>query len=124
MGILEAENLVMLNEIDGVSLQAPQRLVQLPGSFLARAAVDLAHEEDFLPVAIAQSLTHARLAGAVVVVPAVVHEVDAPINRAPHDANCQRLVYGLQTKMPPAQPNQRHSFAGVAENTVGHFGMR
>src|SRR2546423_5827055 len=72
MRIFIAEDLVMLDQIDPVGLQPPQRFVKLPRRFLPRSAVDLGHQENLLPVAVAESGSHAPLAGAVVVVPAVI----------------------------------------------------
>ena len=63
-------------------LQARSDCVDLLGGGLLRAAVDLRHQEDLLPVAVAQRLAHAHLALAVVVVPAVVQERDAVVDRA------------------------------------------
>ena len=68
--ILEANDLVMLHQIDAIGLQTAQRLVELPRRLAFRAAVDLGHQEDLVAIAVAERLAHADLAGAVVVVPA------------------------------------------------------
>ena len=49
-------------QVDVVGLQPPQRLVDLPGGRLLRAAVDLGHEKDLLAVAVAKRLAHADFA--------------------------------------------------------------
>src|SRR4029453_2702850 len=60
----------------------------------ARAAVDLGHQQDLRAVPVAQRLAHAQLAAAVVIVPAVVHERDAVIDRLANDADALPLVGG------------------------------
>ena len=82
-GSFVADDLVDLQQVDVVGLEPLQRLVDLlrrpssrsrPSIFVIRKAL--------LPVAVAQRLAHADLALAVVVVPAVVEEVDAAVERA------------------------------------------
>ena len=46
IGVLEADNLVNLEEVDSVRLQACQRLIDLFGGLLPRAAVHFGHEKD------------------------------------------------------------------------------
>lgn len=41
MGVVEADDFVMLNEVDAVRLQAPQRFLELPCRFLLRSPVDV-----------------------------------------------------------------------------------
>ena len=79
-------------QVDHVGLQALEGLVDLLGGRLLGAAVDLGHEEDLLAVAVAQGLAHADLAAAVVVVPAVVHEVDAGVDGGADDLDALLLV--------------------------------
>jgi len=47
-----------------------------------------------LPVAVAEGLPHAALGFAVLVVPAVVHERDATVDRAADDADAFRRILG------------------------------
>ena len=54
IGVLHSDHLVMLHEIDMVGLQALERLLDLLGGLLFRAAVDLGHQKDLAPVAVAQ----------------------------------------------------------------------
>src|SRR5690242_16696994 len=65
-----ANDFVKLQQIDRVSLESLQRLVQLLAGSRFGAAIDLGHQERLLAVAIAQSPSHANFALAVVVVPA------------------------------------------------------
>src|SRR5438876_3004300 len=85
MWIVIPQYLVMLHEIDAIGPQPLERLVELPHRFRVRSPVDLRHQKDLLPVAIAERPSHARLARTIVVVPAVVQEVDATIDRRSND---------------------------------------
>src|SRR5207249_9835026 len=90
--VLQADDLMVLHQINMIGLQALERFVDLLGSSLLRAAVDLGHEENFVPVTVAQGLAHADLAAAVMVVPGIIHKGDALIDRTPDDANSLPLV--------------------------------
>ena len=105
-GIVVANHFVELQQIDGVGLQAAQRLVDLAGGAFAGAGVELGHQESFLAVSVAQGLAHADFAGAVVVVPAVVEEVDAFVERGANDANAFLLVASGFPRWYPPRPMQ------------------
>jgi len=81
--------------------------------------IDLRHQKSFLPVAIAQRFTHADLALAVVVVPAVIQERDAAVERGPDDSNAFLLVR-LHANVVSAQPYHRNLFARVTQDARGH----
>ena len=81
MRILIAKNLVVLHQVDVVGLQPNQRFVELTGCFCPAAAVDLRHQEHTIAIPVAKRASHADLAGAFVVIPAVVEKVDAAIDR-------------------------------------------
>src|SRR5882672_11867767 len=51
--ILEADHLVVLDQVDAVGLKSAERLIQLSRRLFFRPAVDLGHEEDLLPVSVA-----------------------------------------------------------------------
>ena len=121
--ILVAQDLVVLDQVDAVGLQATQRLVDLPRGLFFRAAVDLGHQEDFAPVAVAECFAHADLAGAVVVVPAVVHEVDAAINRIANDTDTQRFIHLFEAEVPASKTDGGYPFFGAAEDSVRHFSV-
>src|SRR6266568_3974551 len=103
--ILEAYDFVVLDQIDVIGLQAAQRFVELSLRLSLRPAVDLRHQEHLLPIAVAKRLPHSDLAGAAVVVPRVVHEVDAAIDCGSYDAKTELLVYGGHSEVPAAQPD-------------------
>ena len=70
------------------------------------AAVDFCHQEDALSIAVLQGLSHANLTGALVVVPAVVHEVDAVIDGGADDAHGQFVVDVFEPEVPTAETDQ------------------
>jgi hypothetical protein len=80
---------VVLDQVDAVGLQTAERFVQLSRGLALGAAVDLGHQEYPVPIAVLERLAHPELALALVVVPAIVHEGDAAIDRGAHDANGQ-----------------------------------
>ena len=104
----------MLHEVDAVGLQPLQRLIELPRRFLVRSPVDLRHQEDLLPVAVAERLAHARLARAVVVVPAVVEEVDAAVHGRADDPDGQLRVDVFESEMPASDADCGDSFPRLA----------
>ena len=75
-----------LHQVDVVCLQPGQGLLQLLLSRGAGASVDLGHQESLLAIAIREGFAHALFAGAVVIVPAVVEKIDAPIQGGADDA--------------------------------------
>src|SRR5947209_6061180 len=77
-----ANDFMELQQIDVIGLQTLERFLQLLSSHLLSAPVNLSHQERLLPISVAQCLSHPDLALPVVVIPAVVEEVDALIERA------------------------------------------
>src|ERR1700687_4910935 len=98
MWIVIPQDLVMLHEIDAIGPQPLERLGALPPRFRVRPPVDLRHQKDLLPVAIPERLSHAGLARAVVVVPAVVQEVDATVDGGSNDPDAEPLVDAFQSE--------------------------
>src|SRR5438445_13762909 len=90
MRIVIPQDLVMLHEIDATGPQPLERLVELPHRLRVRPPVDLRHQKDLLPVAIPERVSHAGLARAVVVVPAVVQKVDATVDGRSNDPEAER----------------------------------
>src|SRR4029450_13241887 len=82
-------------------------------------AVELSHQEDTLAIAVAQRVAHPPLALAVMVVPAVVHEGAAAIDRRADDADALRRIL-RHADMEAAQAQRRYALARLAELTVGH----
>ncbi len=115
MRVLEADDLVMLHEIDAVGLEAAEGLVELLCRLAPGSPVDLRHQERPAPVPITKGLPHPDLAGPVVIVPAVVHEGDARVDCMADDPNAQRFVHVLEAKVPPAEPDGRDLLSGTAE---------
>ncbi len=121
VGILQTNVLVILHQVDDVGLQPLQRLVDLGRRRRLGAAVELGHQEDALPIAVAQRVAHAPLALAVVVVPAVVHEGDAAIDGRADDADAFRPIL-RHADVEAAEPESGHAFTRLAELTVDHAG--
>jgi hypothetical protein len=91
----------------------------LPGSCRLGATVELGHQKNFLPIPVAQGAPHALFAFAIVVVPAIVHEGDAVVDRSANDADTLLRV-GLYPDVKAAQTNRRDSLAGLAQDPVDH----
>ena len=85
------------------------------------ATVHLGHQEDFLPVAIAEGLAHADFADAVVVVPAVVEEGDAFVDGLADELDAC-LCVGTFADVVTAKADGGDAFAGGAEFAVDHAG--
>src|SRR6266850_4477652 len=118
-----ANDFVELEKVDVVGLEAAERFVELHGGGFFRLAVDFGHEESLLAVAVAQRLAHADFAGPVIVVPAVVEEVDAAIECGADNTD-GFLFVGLNTEMPAAQANHGDAFATAAEPAIGNAVFR
>src|SRR6266478_2504956 len=108
-----------LHQINAIGLQSPQGFVDLAGGDLPGSAVDLGHEEDFFPVAITQRLPHADFAGAAIIIPAVVHEGDPPVNGAPDNRYTLRFV-SLFADVIPTQTDGRDFLSSSPQSALGH----
>jgi hypothetical protein len=120
--VFEPDNLVMLHEVDAVGFEAAQRFMELFHGFFFRAAIDLGHEKDFVAVAIAEGFAHADFARAVVVVPRVVHEIDAAIDGLANDFHAELFADALQADVPASQSDGGHFFTGASKGAVWHIG--
>src|SRR4051812_27396617 len=69
--VLEPNDLMMLDQINVIDAQTLQRQIQLPGRFFLRPAVDLRHQESFIPIAVEKRLSHAQFAFALEIIPRV-----------------------------------------------------
>ncbi len=121
IGIGVANDFMKLQKVNVIGLQTAQGFFQLLGGGLFRAAIDLCHEESFLPVTVAQRFAHADLTLAVVVVPAVVEERDAAVESGADDADAFLLV-GLHAEVVAAQAYHGNLFARVAQDSSGNGG--
>src|SRR6266446_1364476 len=107
-----------LHQINAIRLQSPQGFVDLAGGDLPGSAVDLGHEEDFLPVAITQRLPHADFAGATIIIPAVVHEGDPAVNGAADNRYALHFV-SLFADVIPAQADGRDLLSSPPQSALG-----
>jgi hypothetical protein len=117
--VFHAEHFVMLHEVDHVCSQPQQTLIDLLRGGGFRATVDLRHQEHFLTVAIGERFAHPQFAAAVVVVSAVVHEVDARVDDGADDFDALGFVCG-DANVETAEANARHFLTGLPELTESH----
>ena len=117
--IVHADDLVHLHQIDMIGLEPLERLLDLMGGGLLITPIDFGHQENLLPVAISQGFAHTHFAVAVVIIPAVVHEVDAVVDGRANEANSLGIVLWIPDVI-PAQPDNRDLLAGAAEYAVLH----
>jgi len=106
--VFKAQNLMVLHQVDVIRIEPLQGFIQLPYCSLFRTPVNFRHQEHPLAIAITQCLAHANLADTIVVVPRIVHEVDAAINRRANNASAQLLIHMGQTEMPSPNTDCRH----------------
>src|SRR5262245_17033633 len=118
VGVIEANDLVVLHQVDVIRLQPPQGFIELACCFLPRATVDLRHHERTIAISVAQRFADADLTRALPVVPGIVDERDALVDRLPDDANREILVDLREAEMPAAEPDRRDPLAGAAERAV------
>src|SRR5450755_5023517 len=110
-----------LKQVHVVGLQALQRFVELFGGGILSAAIDLSHQEDFLTVAIPERAAHPEFipAGAFVVVPGVIHEVDTPVDGSADDAGGE-IVSGDLSNVRTADADDGYCLPGLTETAVKH----
>src|SRR5216117_181684 len=80
-----------------------------------RLPIDLGHQESSLPVAVTEGLSHSDLAPPLIVVPGVVEEIDARVDRGADDADALRLREVRLAKVEPAEADRGDSLACAAE---------
>ena len=107
-----------LHQVDVVGLEAAERVFQLLLRGRGSAAVDLGHQEGLLAVAVLEGAAHAALAFAVVVVPAVVQEVDARVECGADDADALVLGDLRRADVVAADADDGDGMAGAAEGTA------
>ena len=88
VGVVVVDDFVNLPEVEVVGLQSPQRLFELAQRrpSVAPVRADLRHQENFFAPP-TERLAHQLLAVAFVVLPRVVHEGEARVNRLVRDAD-------------------------------------
>jgi hypothetical protein len=119
--VIETNHFVVLQQVDAIHAQSFQGLVQLPCSLNLRAAVDLRHDESLPTVAIAKRFAQALLAFAAVVVPRVVHEIQALVERRPDDTASFARRQSWLHQMRAAESQGRNLHARVPEPAIRHF---
>ena len=107
-----------LQKIDVVDLQPLERLVELAGGGLLGAAVDLGHQEGLLAVAVLEGLAHPLLALAVVVIPGVVEEIEAAVERRADDLKA--LLLGDPPDVSAADADEGDLLPRAPEGAVRH----
>src|SRR6266404_3848625 len=108
-----------LQQVDPVGLEPAQGLLELCGRSLSVAAVDLGHQQHSLPVAVPQRFAHADFARAVVIVPAVVQEINAVVDGGANNAKTLLLV-SLLTNVIAAQADNRDLLSSPSQGAVWH----
>src|ERR1019366_7925870 len=121
--IVEADDLMMLHQIDMIGLQPFQASLDLPLGHLFGAPVDLRHQKYFLAIAVLQGLPHPDFALAFVVVPAVIHEGNAAVDTSSHQANAVLLCKPMLCKMEAAHADRRDFLAGASQRAVEHVAL-
>ena len=120
VGVFHPQYFVELQQVEMIGLQSFEGLFNLLGGGGFGTPVNLGHQENFLPVAVLQCPAHALLADSVVVVPAVVHERNAPINRGMNQPDAFSGVF-LLADVEAAHADQRDLLAGASEFAVKHL---
>ena len=110
---------MVLHQVHAIGLEALERFVDLAGGGLAGAPVELSHEENLLAVAVAQGFAHPDFALAIVIVPAVVQEVDALVHGGADDFDGVLLVGG-DAHVIAAESDGGDAFSGAAEGAIDH----
>jgi len=121
VGIILKNDAVNLPEIEVVGLQPPQRLLELPHRSPGIAAVraDLGHQEHAVAT-ILDRLPHPHLALAVVILPRVVEERDAGIDRGVHDLD--GFAFGADlADVVPAERQRRDELVVTSESPPWDF---
>jgi hypothetical protein len=119
VGIFQPNVLVILNQIDVIRLETLQRFVNLPRRRVFRPAVEFGHQKYLLPVTIAQRRTHPLLALTEIIIPAVIHEVDAAIDGAPNNPD-RHFGIGRMAEVIAAQSDRRHVLFCFPESSINH----
>src|ERR1700691_3197562 len=90
----------------------------------AVSAIDLCHQECFLPIAVAQRSTHAEFTFSTVVIPAVVEKVDAFTQRGTDDANAFFRSLIRLPQVIAANSHHRDFFASASERSIRNSVLR
>ena len=119
--VVVAQDFMMLDEVDAIRAHALQGGIDLRRCLGLGAAVHLGHEEYAVTVAaLVECYAHAQFGAALVVVPAIVHEIDATVDALvdqPH-----RFVVGhrVLADVEAAHADRRDHLVGPAEAAIEH----
>src|SRR5947207_14423708 len=80
-----------------------------------RLPIDLGHQESSLAVPVPEGLSHLDLARPLIVVPGVVEEIDARVDRGADDADALRLRELRLAQVEPSEADRGDSLACAAE---------
>ena len=114
--IAVVDHLMKLPEVEVIGTQAAEAVVEAPLRALVVPLAVLRHEERLRAAAVGQRAPHHLFRPAVVVVPAVVEEGQAFVDRGVHDANGLGRVFD-RPDVPAAQAENRHSLSRTAERS-------
>src|SRR5438034_2558466 len=89
-----------------------------------RLPIHLGHQESSLAVPVPEGLSHLDLAPPLIVVPGVVEEIDARIDRGADDADALRLREVRLAKVEPAEADRGDPLACAAEAAHRDRGLR
>src|SRR6185436_15814968 len=118
--IFHTYDFVKLHEIDMICLKSTQGFIDLFGGGLPGASIDLCHQKDALSVSIAQRFAHADFASAVMIVPAVIQEVNAAVDRFANEPNAFFLVT-RHANVVPTQANGGDLLASASQLSINHL---
>ena len=123
IGIVEADDFMMLYQVDVIRLEAFKRRVELRRCGLFGTTVDLCHQKYFLTIAIFQGLPHSHFALAFVVVPAVIHKRDATVDGSSHQANAFVLSEVVLRDVKSTHSDRRNCLSSASERAVKHVSL-
>lgn len=113
----QANQFMELQQIDGVRLEALEGLIKcLVAASPVRPSI-LVIRKTLLAVAVSQGLAHADFACAAVVIPRIVHEVNAVVDGGADDAEALRLI--RPAEVITAQTNDGDLLTRAAQLAVG-----
>src|SRR5579859_6873410 len=119
LGIGGANDFVNLNQIDNVGLETYEALIDLFRRGVGVVAIDFRHEKDALAITVAEGVPHLDLGLAERVVPAIIHERDAGVDRGSDDP--ERLGRtGCAHDVRSAESDCTYLLTGLAQHSIFH----
>jgi hypothetical protein len=96
--------------------------MQLIGSVVLVTTIDLRHEKYLVSVTVlGERIAHPSFTAPLVVIPAVIHECDAPINRLINKPGSCSLGKRRLANMRAAKSDGRYGLSGATEFSIQHF---